>query len=132
MRHWRVGLRNMLSGPHGHDVQAEASSRKWLRSLWRGMPMECGRYWVGLDIGQVRSSVCVIDDSGTVLRECDCDTSAADIEAVLAVGPKGSNEKVAMEVGCGTHLSRKLRLRGYEVALLETRKLKRLLEIRRN
>lgn len=96
------------------------------------MPMESGRCWVGLDVGQARSSVCVIDDSGTVLRECDCDTSAAEIEAVLAIVPKGSIEKVAMEAGCGTHLSRRLRLRGYEVVLLETRKLKRLLEIRRN
>lgn len=94
--------------------------------------MESGRYWVGLDVGQARSSVCIIDDSGTVFRECDCDTSAVEIEAALSIVPKDSIEKVAVEAGCGTHLSRKLRLRGYEVALMETRKLKRLLEIRRN
>lgn len=94
--------------------------------------MESERYWVGLDLGQQRTSVCVVDASGIVVRQSDCDTSLPDIEDVLSSVPKDKIEKIAVEAGFGAHVSRRLRERGYNVVIFEIRKLKRLLEIRRN
>lgn len=94
--------------------------------------MKSEQYWVGVDFGQARSSLCVVDDGGAVIRECECDTSVADVEAALSEFPREKIEKLALEAGCATYLTRKLRQRGYPVVIFEARKLKRLLEIRRN
>lgn len=94
--------------------------------------MSAARYWVGLDVGEDRTNLCVVDASGSLLREVDCASAPQDIIASLEGIPRDAIERMAMEAGCGTHLARKLRVLGFSVAVLETRKTKRLLEIRAN
>jgi transposase len=94
--------------------------------------MSAATYWVGLDVGEDRTRLCVVDASGSPLREIDCESLPQDIVASLDGFPKDAILQMGMEAGCGTHLARKLRHLGYPVSVLETRKTKRLLEIRAN
>jgi transposase len=89
-------------------------------------------FWVGLDLGERVTSVCVIDEAGIPLHEQDCASSADEIEASLSVFPRSKLGLVAVEAGCETHLIRKLRERGYPVGIFETRKASRFLALRRN
>jgi transposase len=87
--------------------------------------------WVGLDLGERVTSVCVIDDAGAPLHEQDCPTSVDDIEASLSAFRRSDVGLIAVEAGSETHLVRKLRARGYPVGIFESRKASRFLAIRR-
>lgn len=94
--------------------------------------MNTHQVWIGVDVGHARSSVCILNAAGSVISESECETTADAVEATIDSIGKDSVAAIAMEPGYGTHLCRKLRCRGYNVVIFETRKLKRLLEIRRN
>lgn len=88
--------------------------------------------WVGLDLGETRSSVCVVDGSGGLVHEEDCQTSLEDILCALAPFPLERLAMIAVEAGSATHLIRKLRSLGYPVAIFEARKASKFLAIRRS
>lgn len=94
--------------------------------------MHASRYWVGVDYGQTRSNVCILDDAGATVQQCECKSDATSLKSALSVVPAREIARIGWEAACGVHIVRKLRCDGYNVVLFETRKLKRLLEIRRN
>lgn len=94
--------------------------------------MEATKFWVGLDAGVTRANLCVVDNHGSIVREADCPANADDIASVLAGVPPEALAQVAIETGCSTYLIRKLRQLGLPIVVLDARKAKRLLEIRRN
>lgn len=89
-------------------------------------------YWVGIDVGADRTSLCVVDECGEIVREGSCASKPSDIIAFLETTPRDEVARLVLEAGCGTYLSRKLRDHGYPVTVLESRRTKRLLSIRRN
>ncbi|HEY5712618.1 MAG TPA: IS110 family transposase [Allosphingosinicella sp.] len=94
--------------------------------------MSTGTVWVGLDVGEERTSICVLDEAGEPLHESSCQTTAEDIEQSLSAYSLEQIELVALEAGSVTHLVRKLRLRGYPVDIFEARKASKFLAIRRS
>jgi transposase len=91
-----------------------------------------GSVWVGLDLGQARTTICVTDNMGVPLREQPCGTVLGEVEEVLAPFPRATIGLIAVEAGSDTHLVRKLVDRGYPVAIFEARKASKFLAIRRN
>lgn len=89
--------------------------------------------WVGLDVGADTLSACVKDGAGLTIAEADLPASD---EAVAAfVSQFGSRDSVVMGLEAGStgiHLTRKLRGRGYEVLVFETRQASKFLSIRAN
>jgi transposase len=94
--------------------------------------MTANAVWVGLDLGQERTNICVIDDAGKTLHELVCPTTLVGIEAGLSPFPRCSIGLLAVEAGAETHIVRKLRSRGYPVTIFESRKASKFLAIRRS
>ena len=94
--------------------------------------MSGAKVWIGLDLGGERTHICIVDDAGSPLVECDCSTTAAEIEASLAKFPLPQIGLIAVEAGADMHVVRTLRLRAYPVVIFEARKASRFLAIRRN
>jgi transposase len=88
--------------------------------------------WVGLDLGEQRINLCVVDDAGEPLLERDCSSGSADVEEALSNFPSTTIGLMAVEAGTNTHLVRTLRSRGYPVAIFEARKASKFLAIRRS
>jgi transposase len=85
-----------------------------------------------LDVGEKRTSVCVVGGGGETLHEDTCVTSIECLEGILGHFPIGSIALVAMEAGNDVHIARKLLARGYPVSVFEARKASKFLAIRRN
>lgn len=94
--------------------------------------MNSAKVWVGLDLGQHRTNVCVVDNSGALLHEACCSTTLFDLQAALAAYPTTSMGLIAAEAGADTHVIRKLRASGYPIAIFESRKASKFLAVRRN
>jgi transposase len=94
------------------------------------MPDE--KVWVGLDLGEQRTNVCVLNDAGEALLEHDCSSAPSDVEAALLVFHRTTIGLIAVEAGTNTHLVRTLRSHGYPVAIFEARKASKFLAIRRS
>jgi transposase len=93
--------------------------------------MAAGTFWAGLDLGETRTSICVVDDDGNIVLETECDSTATNIVSLLE--PYATHiGLVAAESGTGTYLVRKLRAAGLPTAIFESRKASRFLGIRRN
>jgi Transposase and inactivated derivatives len=90
------------------------------------------KLWAGLDVGVETTSVCIIDESGEVLRESRCPSVTKAVRHELASFRRSCFASVILEAGLGMHLARTLRSLGYPVELYETRKLSKFLSIRRN
>lgn len=94
--------------------------------------MAGGFLWVGLDIGEERTSLCVVNADGQPLHEVSCRTTIEELEASLRGFPKEHIALIAVETGAVMHLVRKLRARGYPVEMFEARKASKFLAIRRS
>ena len=88
--------------------------------------------WVGLDLGRRKTTVCVVDDAGAPLHEETCDSTLDGVESALKACPRLKIGLIGVESGSDTHLVRKLRERGYPVAIFEARKASKFLALRRN
>lgn len=88
--------------------------------------------WAGVDLGQTKTHVCLVDDAGLTLREETCESTVAAISQALVTTDGRRAGLIAAEAGSGTHIVRKLRDAGYPVSLFEARKASRFLSIRRN
>jgi transposase len=94
--------------------------------------VQAASYWVGVDAGVASANLCIVDAHGNIVCESECSAKPADVAAALAAVPREAVEQVALEAGCSTYLTRKLRQIGYRVVVLESIKAQRLLRIRRN
>lgn len=94
--------------------------------------MTDAKLWVGLDVGEVGTAICVTNERGQVLLEAQCPTSASAIHEKLAIFEVSSIRAVGVEAGSGDFVSRALAELGYPVALFEARKASKFLAIRRN
>jgi transposase len=90
------------------------------------------QFWVGLDLGQNLTNICVIDKAGDVLLEEACPTRVEDLHNALSQFELQRIGAVTVEAGSDTHAVRKLLERGYPVQILEARKASKFLAIRRN
>ena len=88
--------------------------------------------WAGLDLGQRRTQVCVVDKDGAPVYEQECETNLASLRAALSHIDTDQLALIAVEAAGGTHLVRELRDAGYPVAMFETRKASKFLSLRRN
>jgi transposase len=87
--------------------------------------------WAGVDLGLETASVCIIDDTGEVVHEGVCPSSAANVRLELAPFRRTRFASVALESGTATHVARGLKSLGYPVELYEGRQLSKFLRIRR-
>lgn len=94
--------------------------------------MSKGRCWVGLDVGEATTSVCVVGDDDEALLECVAETTADHIASALAGIPIESIAAVTLEASSGHHLARQLRQRGYPVRAVDAGKVSKFLSIRQN
>ena len=88
--------------------------------------------WAGLDVGVETTRLCVINDEGEVLQEATCPTTLASVDREIRWLRRRRTAAVSLEGGCGLHLARGLRSRGYAIRLYEARQLSKFLRIRRN
>lgn len=89
------------------------------------------KLWAGLDVGVETTSVCVIDDAGSVVRRATCATTVKSIHHELAFLKRRKAARVGLESGSAMSLARALRTLGYAVDIYETRQLSGFLRVRR-
>lgn len=90
------------------------------------------KIWAGLDVGTETTTICVIDDVGTVLQETTCATALEEVHRAIRWLKRRRLARVGLEAGPGICLARGLRSLGYQVDLYEARKLSKFLRVRRN
>jgi transposase len=89
--------------------------------------------WVGLDAGTEKVSGCALDHRGAALAEWTVGACATAISSVLRSLPASSSLTIGIEAGStSTHLTRLLRNDGFDVRVLETRRLNGFLRVRQN
>lgn len=87
--------------------------------------------WVGLDVGESATAICILAAEGNREREVVTPSRASDIAAALS-GYEDCIAAVAMETGAPYELNRQLRQLGFPVLLLDAGKVQRYLSIRQN
>lgn len=88
--------------------------------------------WVGLDIGETSTSVCVLGADEPPLHECTVSSTVSAIAAALTAFSLSQISAVVMESGAEQGLARRLRDQGYPVQLVDAGKVHRFLSIRQN
>jgi transposase len=88
--------------------------------------------WIGLDLGEYSATWCANDAAGQVIatRTCAAETNA--LAASFAELANFEIRLVAVEAGCGPHLTRELADLGFPIVCLEVRQASKLLNARRN
>lgn len=94
--------------------------------------MDDDTFWVGLDLGLTRTSVCIMNGQGFPLNEFECDSEVATLTEALAAVAIDRIGGIAVEAGTGTYIVRKLRGAGFPVVVFEARKAHKFLALRRN
>lgn len=88
------------------------------------------KHWVGLDVGVHRTSVCVTDDTGTIVAEA---SMATDPDAIIEkLSDYSEIAAIGLETGVGGHLTFMLRRAGLPAIMFDAFKASRYLAIRRN
>jgi transposase len=78
-------------------------------------------YFVGLDVGLKQTFICVVDDAGKQVQECDVATDAQAISRAL-VQLKAEDALVGLETGqLSIYLSKALRAKGWKVVCMDAR-----------
>ena len=90
------------------------------------------KVWAGLDIGVETTRVCVLDETGHVLREATCPTVLQNIHSEIRWIKRRRFARVGLEAGTGVHVARGLRSMGYAIDIYEARQLSKFLKARRN
>lgn len=110
-----------------------------MRSTW-GLNVELpanyevgmqGQLWVGLDVGELKTNICVVDSTGERVLECCAGSAAGEIAESLSGLPLADIETVAMESGASVQLPYRLTALGFPVSVLDARKTSKMLSIRR-
>lgn len=90
------------------------------------------QHWVGLDIGESETRICVVGPGNETVLERAVASTAADIADELGSLPLKSIAAVAIESGTSHQLVRRLAAVGYPVTVLDAGKISKFLSIRRN
>lgn len=90
------------------------------------------KFWVGLDVGEVSTAVCVLDHTGLPVLECPSGSTADDIAESLAMFPLTNIAAVALETGASPTLPPRLAKLGFPVSVFDSRKTSKVLAIRRH
>ncbi|AQR72900.1 IS110 family transposase [Sphingomonas sp. LM7] len=88
--------------------------------------------WVGLDVGEISTSICVYGAGEYPELECETASSSVAIADVLARFPLDCIASVVMESGAEQGLARRLRKLGFPAFILDAGKVHRFLSIRYN
>lgn len=88
------------------------------------------KLWAGLDVGIYTTSVCIIDDDGSVVAEADIAPNPVSVIEMLVKFP--GIQSIALESGLGNHLTRELRKAGFPAVMFDAFQTSRFLAIRRN
>lgn len=88
--------------------------------------------WMGLDIGELRTHLCVIDEQGKTLHDQECETTLEALATAISAFEPENIREIGVEAGVGTHLVRKLRQTGLPVTMFEARKASKFLSVRRS
>ena len=88
------------------------------------------RFWVGLDVGEAKTNICVLGTEERPELECSCGASPAEIAECLAPFSREQIASVVMESGAAHSLTRQLGRLGYPTVLLDAGKVSRFLSIR--
>lgn len=85
------------------------------------------KYYVGLDVSLNTVFVCIVDEKGRLMKECEIPSTPEAIGSFLK-GVDLEVEKIGLESGNLTHYLKKgLKKMGYEVAVMESRKMAAIL-----
>lgn len=90
------------------------------------------RLWVGLDVGEVSTAICVLGADEAPVLECSSGSSPAEIANHLAVFENDVLASMVMETGAVHSLARHLKRMGFPVVVLDAGKVSRFLSIRHN
>ena len=83
--------------------------------------------YAGLDVSMKTTFICIVNEKGKVVRECECSSTPEAIDSFLSE-TRLKIEKVGLESGCLTHYLKKgLKERGYEVVGMESRRMAAIL-----
>ncbi|WP_278393910.1 IS110 family transposase [Sphingobium yanoikuyae] len=86
--------------------------------------------WVGLDVGDYHTHICVIDEYGTVQLETSVETQPSNIASTLSDFPRHSIKKIVMEAGLPcSMICRHLRALSYPAAIFDARRIARILSL---
>jgi transposase len=88
-------------------------------------------FWIGLDVGEESTAVCVLDEAGDLVLECCASPLAADIADCLDPFPLSSISSLAMETGSPPNLAAQLAKLGFPVAVFDAGKASKVLSLRR-
>lgn len=89
--------------------------------------------WIGLDTGNVTTSLCATDRDGMVLLQCEVPSKVEEIHAVLQrFGECHSLHVAAESCATSTQIVKGLRKLGYKVSVYDCFQVHRFLSIRRN
>lgn len=90
------------------------------------------KHWVGLDVGEELTNICVLGQADAPALECSTGSSSSEIAHCLSHIEFASILAVAMESGAPSELQRQLKGFGLPVSVLDARKTHRYLSIRQN
>jgi transposase len=91
-----------------------------------------GKLWVGLDVGEAQTSVCVLDRGDEPLLECSIGSTPDEIARALSAFTQSDINCVALENGAQIQLARSLVAMGYPISVLDPLKTHRFLSIRQH
>jgi transposase len=94
--------------------------------------MDLSALWVGLDIGEVTTSICVLGPDDKPVLERRSGSSAQEIAEALSCFEVQKFADIIVESGAEQGLARTLRGLGYPVTLVDSGKAQRFLGIRQN
>lgn len=93
----------------------------------------CPRYYVGLDVAQKKTQVCIIDDKGKIVREKYVNSRPQALEEVLRHYCASNIERIGIESGnYSGWLYQELKKRGFPIVCLDAFQIHRFLSVRRN
>ena len=91
-----------------------------------------GKRWVGLDVGEALTHICVLGSGDAPLLQCSTGSTSREVADALACCAIPDIEAILMESGGPLALRSQLKRSGYPVMMVDARKTQRFLSIRHN
>jgi transposase len=124
-----VGRRNFAVGASYRNLAFRGGARF---PLTRARRNDMSELWVGLDIGESETSICVVGKGNKTILECATASSPGGLASQLGLLPLDDIKAVVVESGTSLHLVRRLRHAGFPVTVLDAGRVSKFLSIRRN
>lgn len=103
-----------------------------LPALEGGYDMTETELWVGLDYGEVTTSVCAVDGAGKPLLQCMVASDASAIAGVLQPLDQTNLCSIIIEGAVPAHFARQLRAKGLPLVVVDSLKASKILSFYRN